>query len=91
MSSISSPATSWRWTGQRSPFDDPKVRRAFAMALDREQLVEEILEGNATLANGLLPPGMPGYCESLRGIPYDPGGGPANSWPSPSMLTAFRR
>ena len=58
--------------GTRPPFDDPKVRRAFAMALDREQLVEEILEGNATLANGLLPPGMPGYSESLRGIPYDP-------------------
>ncbi len=35
-------------------------------------MVEEILEGNATLANGLLPPGMPGYNESLRSITHDP-------------------
>lgn len=58
--------------GTRPPFDDPDVRRAFAMALDRERLNEEILEGTATVANGLLPPGLPGYNESLMGIPYDP-------------------
>ena len=58
--------------GTRPPFDDPAVRRAFGLALDRERLIEEILEGNAIYAGGLLPPGMPGYSESLRGIPYDP-------------------
>ena len=58
--------------GTRPPFDDPDVRRAFAMALDRERLNEEILEGTATVANGLLPPGLPGYNESLMAIPYDP-------------------
>ena len=56
----------------RPPFDDPKVRRAFAMAVDREKLIEEVLEGGVKLANGLLPPGIPGYHASLRGIPYDP-------------------
>ena len=54
------------------PFDDPNVRRAFAMAVDRERLVEEVLEGGVKVANGLLPPGIPGYHTSLRGIPYDP-------------------
>ena len=58
--------------GTRPPFDDPKVRRAFAMSVDRQRLIEETLEGNATFANGLLPHGMPGFNESLRGIPYDP-------------------
>ena len=58
--------------GTRPPFDDPKVRRAFAMSLDRERLIEETLDGNATFANGLLPPRLPGFNESLRGIPYDP-------------------
>ena len=53
------------------PFDDPNVRRAFLMALDRERLIEVIYDGNVELAKGLLPPGMPGYSESLRGIPYD--------------------
>ena len=49
------------------PFDNPKVRRAFAMAVDREKLIEEMLEGGVKLANGLLPPGIPGYH-----IPFDP-------------------
>ena len=57
--------------GSQPPFDDPDVRRAFLMALDRERLIEVIYDGNVELAKGLLPPGMPGYSESLRGIPYD--------------------
>ena len=48
------------------------MRRAFAMALDREKLIEEVYEGTVQLANGLLPPGIPGYSESLLGIPFDP-------------------
>ena len=42
------------------------------MSLDRGRLIEETLDGNATFANGLLPPRLPGFNESLRGIPYDP-------------------
>ena len=58
--------------GSQPPFDDPDVRRAFLMALDRERLIEVLYDGNVELAKGLLPPGMPGYSESLRGVPYDP-------------------
>ena len=58
--------------GSQPPFDDPDVRRAFLMALDREQLIEVLYGGNVQPAKGLLPPGMPGYSESLRGVPYDP-------------------
>ena len=58
--------------GTKPPFDDSKVRLAFLMALDREQLIEVVYDGNVQLAKGLLPPGMPGYSESLQGIPYDP-------------------
>ena len=60
--------------GAQPPFDDPDVRRAFLMALDRERLIEVVYDGNVEFAKGLLPPGMPGYSESLRGIPYDPEG-----------------
>ncbi len=58
--------------GTLPPFDDLNVRRAFAMALDRQGLIDDNLEGNVTLANGLLPPGIPGYTASLEGIPFDP-------------------
>ena len=54
------------------PFDDLKVRQAFAMAVDRQAFIDEIFGGNVQFAEGLLPPGLPGYSESLRGIPYDP-------------------
>ena len=57
--------------GAQPPFDDPNVRLAFLMALDRERLIEDVYDGNVELAKGLLPPGMPGYSESLTGIPYD--------------------
>ena len=58
--------------GSKPPFDDPKVRLAFLMALDRERFAEAEFDGDVEIAKGLLPPGMPGYSESLQGIPYDP-------------------
>ncbi|HEY8490521.1 MAG TPA: peptide ABC transporter substrate-binding protein, partial [Dehalococcoidia bacterium] len=54
------------------PFDDPKVRQAFAMSIDKERIAEVVLHGALAPAKGILPPGMPGYSESFRGLPYDP-------------------
>lgn len=56
----------------RPPFDDPLVRRAFAMALDVDKLVDVVHQGYVRRANGFLPPGMPGYTPDSPGIPYDP-------------------
>jgi oligopeptide transport system substrate-binding protein len=54
---------------QLSPFDDPRVRQAFNYALDKERLIETFAGGNALIANGPLPPGMPGY-GGLEGESY---------------------
>ena len=43
------------------PFDDLRVRQAFNYALDKERLIETFSNGNALVAKGSLPPGMPGY------------------------------
>jgi oligopeptide transport system substrate-binding protein len=53
------------------PFDDVNVRRAFCYALDKEHIVKVILRDMVSTADGILPPGMPGYNEALEGLDYD--------------------
>jgi ABC-type oligopeptide transport system substrate-binding subunit/class 3 adenylate cyclase len=56
-----------------APFDDPKVRRAFAYAVDREALVDVTLGGFLSPAKGgCVPPGVPGHSPGIA-LPYDPG------------------
>jgi oligopeptide transport system substrate-binding protein len=56
----------------RPPFDDVRVRRAFALATDRETLADVVLRGrDAPATGGFVPPGMPGHSAGI-GLPYDP-------------------
>lgn len=41
---------------ENPPFDQPKMRRAFALALNRSDLVEHVLQGNQQPAHRYLPP-----------------------------------
>jgi peptide/nickel transport system substrate-binding protein len=43
------------------PFDDVTVRLAAALALDREEIIEGYLFGFGRVADGPVPPEMPGY------------------------------
>lgn len=54
------------------PFDDVRVRQAFNFALDKELLIDTFSNGNGLVANGALPPGMPGFNSELVGYPFDP-------------------
>ena len=40
------------------PFDDPNVRKAIAMAVDREGIVQAVLHGNGAPALAINPPGI---------------------------------
>jgi oligopeptide transport system substrate-binding protein len=53
------------------PFDDVNVRRAFCLAVDKERIGKVILKDMVNEAEGILPPGMPGYNEALEGLDYD--------------------
>lgn len=54
------------------PFDDSKVRQAFAHAIDKGAIARLILKDIARPASGILPPGMPGYNEDLEGLEFEP-------------------
>lgn len=57
----------------KPPFDDPKVRQAFAHALERQKLVDVVLRNTAKLATGIVPPNMPNYKQGNLQVPqFDP-------------------
>ena len=56
---------------QEPPFDNPKVRQAFCLAVDRPRVVSQVLKDSVSAASGILPPGMPGYNTELQGLDYD--------------------
>lgn len=59
---------------EEPPFNDPKVRQALSMAVDKDLIANTILAELVTPADGVLPPGIPGYNPDLEGLPYDPQG-----------------
>lgn len=57
---------------QRPPFDDLMVRRAFALATNKQAMADVFFKRTRVPATGILPPGMPGYNADLQAIPFDP-------------------
>jgi len=56
----------------RPPFNDLRVRRAFALAIDSARYQREVTKGLfAPASGGFLPPEMPGHSPGI-GLPYDP-------------------
>ena len=54
-----------------APFDDPKFRQALNHAIDKELIASEVLSDLVVPAFGILPPGFPGYNDSLVGLRHD--------------------
>ena len=54
------------------PLDDVKVRQALNYAIDKQNLATSVLADQVVPANGILPPGFPGFNTELRGYEFDP-------------------
>ncbi len=57
---------------ERAYFQEPEVRKALYMALNRQFMVDRILNGQAILADGPIFPGTWAYYEGTARTPYDP-------------------
>ena len=57
---------------EKEPFDDPKVRQAINMAIDKSQIIDGIYDGVGIPAIGPLAPPVFGYDDSVDGLEYDP-------------------
>lgn len=55
----------------REPFQDPKVREAFAYAFDRDALCRQLSSGTCRANLGWVSPGVPGYIET-EAFAFDP-------------------
>ena len=61
----------YRLNTDRKPLDNPRVRMALNLAVNRQQIVGDITRGKQLPAVGFIPPGMDGY-EPLNVMQYDP-------------------
>jgi dipeptide transport system substrate-binding protein len=56
----------------QAPFDEPEVRRALNMAINKQAIVDAVFQGAATVAKNPIPPGMWSYNNAIKDDPYDP-------------------
>ena len=61
----------YRYNVTKKPFDDVRVRKAMALAIDKRRLVEKITRAGEKVASHLVPPGVANYT-SPEGLGYDP-------------------
>lgn len=54
------------------PFDDVRVRQAIHHAVNREEIIDALLDGVGQVVNGQLIPGVPGQNPNLEPYAYDP-------------------
>jgi len=61
----------YRFNVTKPPFTDARVRKAFALALNRDEIVQNVTKGGERAASSFVPPDTAGYT-SANAMPYDP-------------------
>ena len=70
-----------------NPLNDLRVRQALSLAINRQAIVDRVMEGAAIPTGQYLRPGSYSYVPDLPPTPYDPIA-PKPCWPKPASPTA---
>lgn len=62
----------YRFNVTRPPLNDPRIRKAFDLATDKQRIVDKILHAGQVPATTFVPPSMPSY-RPPEGLSYNPG------------------
>ena len=57
---------------QQPPFDNPKVRKALNMAMNKQAIIDVVFQGAGAVAKNPIPPTMWSYNDAVVDDPYDP-------------------
>lgn len=61
----------YRFNVTQPPLNDPRVRRALTLSVNRQQIVEHVTKGGQIPAGHLTPPNIAGFTATAN-VPYDP-------------------
>lgn len=70
--SYGAPITNLSVFVQTSRVADPRVRQALVYAIDRQQLLDQLLKGSGEVVEGFLSSASPYYDDTIHPLPYDP-------------------
>ncbi len=59
------------WNNQRPPFTSATVRRALALGLNRQEIIDVLLSGEGAVATSTVPPKHPLYPANVQPVPFD--------------------
>ncbi len=54
------------------PLNNPNVRKALQMAVDRQLILDQLYGGQGNVLNCFMPKGLLGHTDDMEEIPYDP-------------------
>lgn len=57
---------------QKPPFDNPQVRKAIELAINKPSIIKVVYQNNASLANSIIPPTSWAHVNSLSASQFDP-------------------
>ena len=62
----------WAFNTSKAPFDNPKVRRALALAIDKNTIMDAVYFDSATRARSIVPPASWAFSADIPDLSYNP-------------------